>query len=56
MDINDFPAYGICLAAQSKDIMLIHFVGEETYSYRSKHGKKNSFTSHGLFLPSNHHF
>ena len=30
--------------------------GEETYSRRLKHGKKNSYTGHRRFLPCNHPF
>ena len=52
--INDFPAYGNLSGCTVKGYYGCPICGEETYSCRLKHGKKNSYTGHRRFLPRNH--
>ena len=54
--INYFPAYRNLSGCIIKGYHACLICGEKTYSHMLKHGKKNSFTSHRCFLPSNHHF
>ena len=54
--INDFPAYGNMSGCIIKEYYDFPISGEETYSCRLKHGKKNSYTGHRRFLPTNHPF
>ena len=52
--INDFPTYGNLSGCTVKGYYGCPICGEETYSCRLKHGKKNSYTGHRRFLPRNH--
>ena len=54
--INDFPAYGNLSGCVVKGYFACPICGEDTYSHRLKHGKKNSYTGHRRFLPCNHPF
>ena len=54
--INDFPAYGNLPGCIVKGYFACPICGEDTYSHRLKHGKKNSYTGHRRFLPCNHPF
>ncbi|RVX07613.1 hypothetical protein CK203_025127 [Vitis vinifera] len=54
--INDFPAYGNLSSCIVKGYFSCPICGEDTYSHRLKHGKKNSYTGHRRFLPCNHPF
>ena len=54
--INDFPAYGNLFGCTIKGYFSCPICGEETYSHRLKHGRKNSFIGHIHFLPCNHPF
>ncbi|RVW67500.1 hypothetical protein CK203_063103 [Vitis vinifera] len=54
--ISDFPAYGNLSGCTVKGYFGCPICGEETYSRRLKHGKKNSYTGHRRFLPCNHPF
>ena len=54
--INDFLAYGNLSGCTIKGYYAYLICGEDTYSHRLKHGKKNSFIGHRRFLPSNYHF
>ncbi|RVW70445.1 hypothetical protein CK203_058330 [Vitis vinifera] len=54
--ISDFPAYGNLSGCTVKGYFGCPICGEETYSRRLKHGKKNSYTGHKRFLPCNHPF
>ncbi|RVW69554.1 hypothetical protein CK203_059352 [Vitis vinifera] len=54
--INDFPAYGNLSGCVVKGYFACPICGEDTFSHRLKHGKKNSYTGHRRFLPCNHPF
>ena len=54
--INDFPAYGNLSGRVVKGYFACPICGEDTFSHRLKHGKKNSYTGHRRFLPCNHPF
>ncbi|RVW80063.1 hypothetical protein CK203_052397 [Vitis vinifera] len=54
--INDFPAYGNLSGCVVKGYFACLICGEDTFSHRLKHGKKNSYTGHIIFLPCNHPF
>ncbi|RVX18749.1 hypothetical protein CK203_006964 [Vitis vinifera] len=54
--INDFPAYGNLSGCVVKGYFACPICGEDTFSHRLKHGKKNSYTGHKRFLPCNHPF
>ncbi|KAL6348316.1 hypothetical protein AAG906_005615 [Vitis piasezkii] len=54
--INDFPAYGNLFGCVVKGYFACPICGEDTFSHRLKHGKKNSYTGHRRFLPCNHPF
>ncbi|RVW23622.1 hypothetical protein CK203_095835 [Vitis vinifera] len=54
--INDFPAYGNLSGCVVKGYFACPICGEDTFSHRLKHRKKNSYTSHRRFLPCNHPF
>ncbi|RVW31767.1 hypothetical protein CK203_102030 [Vitis vinifera] len=54
--INDFPAYGNLSGCVVKGYFACPICGEDTFSHRLKHGKKNSYTGHRIFLPCNHPF
>ncbi|RVW75383.1 hypothetical protein CK203_062331 [Vitis vinifera] len=54
--INDFPAYGNLSGCIVKGYFACPICGEDTYSHRLKHGKKNSYIVHRRFLPCNHPF
>lgn len=49
--INDFPAYGNLSGCVVKGYYACPICGEDTYSNRLKHGKKNVYTGHRRFLP-----
>ncbi|RVW43644.1 hypothetical protein CK203_097059 [Vitis vinifera] len=54
--INDFPAYGNLSGCVVKGYFAFPICGEDTFSHRLKHGKKNSYIGHRRFLPCNHPF
>ena len=54
--INDFPTYGNFSGCVVKGYFACPICGEDTYSHRLKHGKKNSYIGHKRFLPCNHPF
>ncbi|RVW89710.1 hypothetical protein CK203_047225 [Vitis vinifera] len=54
--INDFPAYGNLSGCVVKGYFACPICGEDTFSHRLKHRKKNSYTGHRRFLPCNHPF
>ncbi|RVW19147.1 hypothetical protein CK203_095156 [Vitis vinifera] len=54
--INDFLAYGNLSGCVVKGYFACPICGEDTFSHRLKHGKKNSYTGHRRFLPCNHPF
>ncbi|RVW32350.1 hypothetical protein CK203_087511 [Vitis vinifera] len=54
--INDFPAYGNLSGCVVKGYFACPICGEDTFSHRLKHGKKNSYTGHRRFLLCNHPF
>ena len=54
--INDFPAYGNLSGCVVKGYFVCPICGDDTYSHRLKHGKKNSYTGHKRFLPCYHPF
>ena len=53
---NDFPAYGNLSGCVVKGYFVCPICGDDTYSHRLKHGKKNSYTGHKRFLPCYHPF
>ncbi|RVW34726.1 hypothetical protein CK203_110699 [Vitis vinifera] len=54
--INDFPAYGNLSGCVVKGYFACPVCGEDTFSHKLKHRKKNSYTGHRRFLPCNHPF
>ena len=54
--INDFPAYENLFGCIVKRYFACPICGEDTYSHRLKHGKKNSYKCHRRFLPCSYPF
>ena len=49
--INDFPAYDNLSGCKVKGYFACPICGEDTYSQRLKHRKKNPYIGHRCFLP-----
>lgn len=54
--INDFPVYGNLSRCTVKGYYACSYCGEDTYSVRLNHSKKNAYTGHCRLLPTDRPF